>query len=85
MGCDVDSVIDFVRSNELLIHVRDPRPKIVSELRKKAEAMGLGLRRLAVEEGSRETLPYADNLVDVVIAQAAVPTGLPSIGCTGSP
>ena len=60
--------LNLARSSELLVHVREPRADAAADLRKEAEAAGFDIRRLIVEQGRLDRLPYADNLVDVVIA-----------------
>ena len=54
--------------SELLIHVRVPDAAAVDDLRAAADEAGFGIDRLAVEQGPLDKLPYADNMIDVVIA-----------------
>ena len=74
LGRDGNVAIDIVRSSELLVHVREPRAAEVAELRKEAE--GIPLRRLVIEQGPLDRLPFADNMVDIVISTQGVPASL---------
>ena len=51
----------------------DGDPREVAELKEKAAAAGLLGRSLYVEEGTAENLPFADNYVDLLIADRATP------------
>lgn len=66
-GADSEFVLELVKSSELLVHVRDPRPAAVQQLRTAAAAAGIGIDRLVVEEGTLERLPYADNMIDLLV------------------
>ncbi|UCF16274.1 MAG: PQQ-binding-like beta-propeller repeat protein, partial [Phycisphaerales bacterium] len=44
---------------------------VVAIQRRLAEEAGLGINRLVIEQGALKRLPYADNMVDVVIATRA--------------
>ncbi|NQT13037.1 MAG: PQQ-binding-like beta-propeller repeat protein, partial [Planctomycetes bacterium] len=68
LGSDGNLAIDLARSSEMLIHVREANAATVGELRKEADEAGFGIGRLAVEQGPIDKLPYADNVIDVVIA-----------------
>jgi len=57
----------IARNSEMLVHAMDADPKNVDALRVKADAEGLLTSRLYVETGSADAMPYADNLVDMVI------------------
>ncbi len=70
-GIDADLPLRLARESGLLVHVRDPRIKPVRELRQKADEAGIGIRRLAAEQGALTSLPYADNTIDLVIASQA--------------
>jgi len=71
LGRDRDVAVQLARSSEMLVHVREPDASAVGELRSLADQAGLGLDRLAVERGPIGKLPYADNMIDVVIATQA--------------
>jgi outer membrane protein assembly factor BamB len=59
--------IELARSG-FLVHVRDPQPERAESFRKQADASGLGISQLVVEAGRLDKLPYADHLVDLVVA-----------------
>lgn len=71
LGADGDLAVAIARASELLVHVRDPRPKAVDRLRQRAEAAGFDLRRVVAERGAIDRLPHADNMVDVVLMTSA--------------
>ena len=68
LGADPELALALVQSSELLIHVRDPRPEAIDAVRSAASAAGIGIDRIVAERGSVSQLPYADNMIDVVIA-----------------
>ncbi len=74
--------LDLARHSELFVHVRCRDAAAASRLAQAARAAGLGIDRLAVESGSLATLPYAENLIDVLIVPdwSADDAGLPSQG-----
>ena len=71
LGIDQDFPLKLAQLSELLVHARDPRREAVYELRKTADAAGFGINRLTAEQGNFESLPYADNTVDVLITANA--------------
>jgi len=71
LGIDADLSLRLARESGLLVHVRDPRPGAVLDLRKQADQAGVGIRRLAAEQGGLKALPYADNTIDLIIASQA--------------
>ena len=71
LGIDADLSLRLARESGLLVHVRDPRPGAVLGLRKEADQAGLGIRRLAAEQGGLDALPYADNTIDLIIVSQA--------------
>ncbi len=70
-GADEAFVLQLARATELLLHVRDPRPAAVERLREAARQAGLGIDRVVVERGEIGQLPYADNMVDLVVTTQA--------------
>ncbi|MCH7559251.1 MAG: PQQ-binding-like beta-propeller repeat protein, partial [Planctomycetes bacterium] len=68
LGCDSDLPVQIVQSTNLYVHVREPENDAVISLQRLAEEAGLGINRLIAERGSIDKLPFADNMVDVVIA-----------------
>ena len=71
IGGPHDLPVQIAQRSNLLIHVREPDPSVVAIQKRLAEEAGLGIDRLIVEQGALNTLPYADNMVDVVIATRA--------------
>ncbi|MFQ6096507.1 MAG: class I SAM-dependent methyltransferase, partial [Armatimonadota bacterium] len=63
-----DLPMGIVRASELFVHVRQPNEQAADEVRRAADEAGLGIDRLVVEHGEPSRLPYATNLVDVVVA-----------------
>jgi outer membrane protein assembly factor BamB len=71
IGGPRDLAVQIAQCSNLLVHVREPDPSVVAIQRRLAEEAGLGIDRLIIEHGSLNILPYADNMVDVVIATRA--------------
>lgn len=61
--------VQIAQCSNLLVHVREPDPSVVAIQKRLAEEAGLGIDQLIIEQGAVKKLPYADNMVDVVIAQ----------------
>ena len=68
LGGDRDLLITLVPSTNLFFHVLDPQNTTVAELRALAEQAGIGIDRLVIEQGPLDKLPYADNMVDIIVA-----------------
>jgi hypothetical protein len=68
LGCDRDLPVQIVQSTNLYLHVREPENNAVITLQRLAEEAGLGINRLVAERGNLDKLPFADNMIDVVIA-----------------
>ena len=71
LGRDGAVAIDLATQSELLVAVREPNAKQATELRELAEQRGLGMQRLVVHQGGFRRLPFADNVVDAVVATNA--------------
>ena len=71
VGLDDDVALEIADTSKFLVHARDSRPDVVTALRKKADAVDIGIDRLAVEQGGLNRLPYADNMIDLVVATHA--------------
>lgn len=68
LGCrDEKIALEVARQSELVIHVREPAWRSVEAARKLLDDAGLYGTRVVVEKGSFERLPYADNIMDVVV------------------
>ncbi len=71
LGCRNDRIaLDIVRSSDLLVHVQEPNGRFVKRARRRLDAEGLYGTRIVVEQGRLDRLPYADNLIDVVICHS---------------
>lgn len=68
LGFDDQAALKIVRSGDFLIHVRDPDADTVAKVREVADKAGLGIDRVVVEQGGLGKLPYADNMVDLLLA-----------------
>ena len=73
IGRDGALPLRLVQSSKWLVHVRDPRLDSVADLRGRADETGIGIDRLVVEHGTLQRLPFADHLVDTVLATTASP------------
>jgi len=60
--------LELAKVSELLIHVRVPDAAAAAQMQATADEAGFGIDRVAVEQGPIDKLPYADNMIDVVIA-----------------
>ena len=67
LGGDPAVALEMARLSELLVNARQPNRKEARELMKRSDAAGYGIRRLAVESGPLDKLPYADRLIDIVV------------------
>ncbi|MCH5375800.1 MAG: PQQ-binding-like beta-propeller repeat protein, partial [Planctomycetes bacterium] len=59
--------LEIARASDLLVHVRCSDREGVDQLRKAAADDGYGIDRFVVEYGSVTPLPYATNLVDILV------------------
>ena len=78
---DGQLALSIVRNSGMLVHAMDANRKKTDALTTLADDEGFLARRLYVEAGSAETMPYADNLVDMIIFAGLADTdlaGLPS-------
>ncbi|MEO1972034.1 MAG: PQQ-binding-like beta-propeller repeat protein, partial [Pirellulaceae bacterium] len=66
--------IEIARASELLVHVRCTDQKSVAGLQAMAEEAGFGIDRVAVEFGGADPLPYADNLLDILVISSSSKT-----------
>ena len=73
VGGDGDVALEIARITELLVNVRHPERDGAREIMRRADESGYGIRRLAVEAGPLDRLPYADNLIDFVVATEVTP------------
>ena len=71
--------IELAESSEWLVHVRSSDPESVDALRRAGVTAGLGIRRLSVEQGGFGQLPYADNILDVLVIPDASGADVPEL------
>lgn len=71
LGADGNLAVQIVQDSRFLVHLRDPECSVIVTQQGLAEAAGLGIDRLIVEQGGLEKLPYADNTVDVALVARA--------------
>ena len=67
VGMNPDLALNLARGSEMLVHARMQDASAASRLRSIADDAGFGIQRLAVDHGETSRLPYADNMVDVLI------------------
>ncbi|MBI2481614.1 MAG: PQQ-binding-like beta-propeller repeat protein, partial [Planctomycetia bacterium] len=67
LGADWELTRDLVHDTELLIYVREPNVDTADKIRKQVREAGFGIDRVVIEQGSVEKLPFADNMIDLVI------------------
>ena len=69
IGCeDVEVAVAIAQSSDFIVHVLDPATSNVIAARGVAEAQGLILPQFVVEQSPLQRLPYADNVVDLLVA-----------------
>ena len=69
LGCgDGSLAVEIAHSSGFLIHVLAPDAAAEAEARRTVEAAGLYGRRVVVERGRVGRLPYADNIIDALVA-----------------
>ena len=59
--------VEIAASSNLLVHGLDMRPEMLAAAGRRADGAGLLGTRVVIEKGSAARLPYADNLVDLVV------------------
>jgi len=79
LGGDPDVALEIARISELLVNVRQPQGEAARDLMKRAGDAGYGIQRLAAEPGPLGNLPYADRLVDIVVAPTVTSELLPQL------
>ena len=65
--------VDLAKASGFLVHVIDPNPAVISQLRSAADAAGLPIQRLLAETGSLARLPHAANTLDLVVSLSDEP------------
>jgi outer membrane protein assembly factor BamB len=80
LGADGPCALGLAQDGGFLVHVIEAQEAAAAGLRAAAVEQGLDIHHLVVDQQSLESLPYADNLVDAVLAPGAGETlgGLPA-------
>ncbi len=73
---DGDLALNLARETEMLVLAMDENPANVAAAKKKAAQAGLLGRRLYVEQGSPEEIPFADHYVDLLLMTDTSQAGL---------
>ncbi len=68
VGGEATLPVELARSSDLLVHVRQPDATVAAKTREIADQAGLGIERLAIDVGPIDRLPYADRMIDVLVA-----------------
>jgi len=71
LGTDDQLPIELAKQSELLIYIREPHTEKVEPLRVRADEAGFGIERIVIEQGGFSRLPFADNIVDVLVVTDA--------------
>ena len=79
LGTDWGLTAELVRDTELLIYVREPDADAADKFRERVREQGFGIDRVVIEQGSLEFLPFADNMIDAVIARRTADGSLPKL------
>ena len=69
LGCEGGTLaLELVRGSQFFLYVQDLRPAVVVAAQKALDVDGLYGTRVLVEQKPLDSLPFADNTVDVVLA-----------------
>jgi len=69
LGCEGGTfALELVRGSQFFLYVQDSRPAVVAAAQKALDVDGLYGTRVLVERKALDSLPFADNTVDVVLA-----------------
>ncbi|KKN07575.1 hypothetical protein LCGC14_1065590, partial [marine sediment metagenome] len=68
VGCgDGRLTVDLARQGDFYVHGIDPSRTMVEKARRYVRAQGLGGERIGIEQADLKSLPYADNLVNLIV------------------
>lgn len=59
--------LEIAHASNFFVHILDPRKQVVASAQETVDVEGLYGKRIAVERSSYDSLPYADDLLDMVI------------------
>ena len=68
LGKDGTIATQLATQTEFLVQVRDPRAEAIQQLLQESSEAGLDIDRLSGSQGSLQRLPYADRMIDLIIA-----------------
>lgn len=68
IGADEGVALELARESELLVYVREADAEAVDRLKQAATEAGFGIDRVVVEQGPPGALPFADNVVDLIVS-----------------
>jgi len=69
LGGDNDKLaMELARSGSFIVNLLDPQGPVVETVRKRADKEGLYGKTMTADEQSLEKLPYADNMIDLVVS-----------------
>ena len=68
LGKDGTIATQLATQTEFLVQVRDPQAEAIRQLLNESSEAGLGIDRLSGSHGSLQRLPYADRMIDLIIA-----------------
>ena len=74
IGADDPAMVEkFAKEGGFIVHLLDPDPARVAEAKSELAASGLLGRKVFVDTLTSGTLPHADHLLDLVVAEPGVP------------
>jgi SAM-dependent methyltransferase len=59
--------LEIARTGNFFVHILDPRPAVVASAQEAVDVEGLYGKRIVAERSPFQPLPYADNLLDLVL------------------
>ncbi len=76
VGQDPAAILELVQSSKWTVLVREPDDQKRMALQRAADESGLGIDRLVIQSGAAAVLPYANRLIDAIVAAPGqVPAG----------
>jgi len=68
--------LELARSGDFIVNLLDPRGRVIETVKKSADEAGLYGKTITADQGPLNKLPYADNLVDLVVSVQLTAAGL---------
>ncbi len=66
-GSEAALGLEIARTGNFFVHILDPRPAVVASAQEAVDVEGLYGKRIVAERSPFQPLPYADNLLDLVL------------------